>query len=160
MDAFLNLPPQIVTLILAMLPVTELRLSIPFALEILHLPVWEAFFWSIIGDMVSAVIIVYTMQPITRWLRRHWPWVDRMLARVFIKTRGRFDSRYSKLGKVALIVLVAIPLPGTGAWSGSMAAWLFGIEKKESIVYIFLGVILSGILVTLISLGFVQLFNL
>jgi len=160
MNAFFDLSPQIATILLAMLPVTELRLSIPFALGVLHLPPWEAFFWSIIGDMVSAVIIIYTIGPISEWLCRHWSWADRMLKYIFAKTRGKFNNTYAKLGKIALIVFVAIPLPGTGAWTGSLAAWLFNIEKKESVVYIFLGVILSGILVTFISLGFFQLFNL
>ena len=135
MDFFTNIPPQIATLILAMLPVTELRFSIPFALEVLNLSPWEAFFWSIIGDIIPAIGIVYLLGPLSRWLRRHSKWADRMLDKAFAKTRRKFDGSYSKLGKVALIFFVAIPLPGTGAWSGSIAAWLFDIEKKESIEF-------------------------
>jgi uncharacterized membrane protein len=57
------------------------------------------------------------------------------------------------------MIFVAIPLPGTGVWSGSIAAWLFDLSKKESLCYIIMGAILSGVLVTAISLGFFKIFN-
>ena len=54
---------------------------------------------------------------------------------------------------------VAIPLPVTGAWTGAVAAWLFGVKKKEALLFISFGVVIAGVLVTLISLGFINFFN-
>ena len=154
-----SLPPELATAILAMLPITELRFSIPFALEILHLSPLEAFLWSVIGDIIPAILIIYFIGPFSRILRKHWKTADRFFDWLFRRTRQRFDHSYSVWGKIALMFFVAIPLPGTGAWTGSMAAWLFDVSKKESIFYVTLGVLLAGVLVTFISLGFFKIFN-
>lgn len=155
----LHLSPELLTLILAMLPVTELRFSIPFALQVLNLPIWSAFLWSILGDIIPAILIIYFIGPISKVLRKHFKSADRFFSWLFAKTRRRFDSGYATWGKIALMFFVAIPLPGTGAWTGSIAAWLFDISKRESILYITAGVILAGVLVTLISLGLFSFFN-
>ena len=57
------------------------------------------------------------------------------------------------------MIFVAIPLPMTGAWTGALAAWLFGINKRDSVIYVSLGVIIAGIVVTLISLGVFKIFE-
>jgi uncharacterized membrane protein len=159
MDFIYSLPPQLATVLLAMLPVTELRFSIPFALEVLNLSVFEAFIWSIIGDIIPAFLIIYFIGPISKFLRKHWKAADRFFDWLFSRTRRKFSKSYTAWGKFALMIFVAIPLPGTGVWSGSIAAWLFDLSKKESLCYIIMGAILSGVLVTAISLGFFKIFN-
>lgn len=159
MNFLFDLPPQLATMILAMLPVTELRFSIPFALKVLHLPIWEAMFWSILGDIIPALLIIYFVGPVSKFLRRKSKIADRFFHWLFAKTRRKFDKGYADWGKIALMFFVAIPLPGTGSWTGSIAAWLFDINKKESVIYIGLGVILSAIIVTLISLGVFSFIN-
>ena len=62
-DFLQNLSPQLATFLLAMLPLTELRLSIPIALEIFNLSIWEAFFYSVLGDIIPAILIVFLIGP-------------------------------------------------------------------------------------------------
>ena len=156
---FNDLSPQLATFLLAMLPVTELRASIPIALHTFSLPVWEAFTYSIIGDFIPAIFLVYFLGPVYRYVSKYWKWVRKIFDWVFKRTRNRFNHKYVLWGKIALMFFVSIPLPGTGAWTGAIAAWLFGIDKKQSLIYIFFGVIIAGILTTLISLGIFNLFN-
>ena len=151
--------PQLATFLLAMLPVTELRASIPIALEVFHLPIWQAFIWSVLGDILPAILIIYYIGPISRWSRKRWRIADKFFTWLFARTRRKFDSSYATWGKIALMLFVAIPLPITGAWTGSIAAWLFDVEKKEAIAYVSLGVLIAAILVTLLTLGFINIFN-
>lgn len=152
MNIITDLPPQLATFILAMLPVTELRASIPIGLEAFGLSVYQVFIYSILGNIIPAILIVYYLEPITKFLRKY-TWADKFFNWLFARTRKKFTPGYNIWGKVALMFFVAIPLPVTGAWTGSIAAWLFGIEKKQAIIFIFAGVIIAGIVVSLISLG-------
>ena len=158
-DFLQNLSPQLATFLLAMLPLTELRASIPIALEIFNLSIWEAFFYSVLGDIIPAILIVFLIGPFSEKFSKKYNIFDKFFKWLFKRTRKRFRDSYATWGKIALILFVAIPLPVTGAWTGAVAAWLFGIEKKEAIVYIILGVIMAGVLVTLLSLGFLNIFN-
>lgn len=153
-----NIAPQWATFWLAMLPITELRASIPIALKTFNLPIWQAFSLSVIGDIIPAFFIIYLVGPISQWLRR-WKIFDRFFNWLFARTRQKFNKQYGLWGKLTLMIFVAIPLPGTGVWTGSVAAWLFAISKKEALTYITLGAILAGILVTLISLGVFSIFD-
>ena len=154
-----NLPPQLATFFLAMLPFTELRASIPIALEIFNLSIWEAFFYSVLGDVVPAFLIVFFIGPFSEKFSKKSKIARKFFKWLFKRTRKRFNDSYVTWGKVALIFFIAIPLPVTGAWTGAIAAWLFNIDKKEAIAYITLGVIFAGVLVTLLSLGFLNIFN-
>lgn len=158
-DFIQNLPPQLATFILAMLPLTELRASIPIALEVFKLPIWEAYFYSVMGDIIPAIIILFMIGPFSERYSKKYNIADRFFKWLFKRTRKRFSKSYNIWGKIALMFFVAIPLPVTGAWTGAVAAWLFGIEKKEAVAYISFGVLIAGVLVTLISLGFINFFN-
>lgn len=153
-----HISPQWATFWLAMLPITELRASIPIAIKTFDLPIWQAFSLSVIGDIIPACLIIYLIGPLSGWLRR-WKIFDRFFNWLFVRTRQKFDHQYNLGGKLALMIFVAIPLPGTGVWTGSIAAWLFGISKKESLIYVALGAVLAGLLVTLISLGIFSIFD-
>ena len=157
-ELFKSLPPQLATVLIAMIPVTELRASIPIALGIYKLPVWQAIFFSVIADIFIAAIIIYFLGPIYRFLSGRFNWLDKFFSWLFKRTRKNFAHKYEVWGKIALMLFVAIPLPITGAWTGSVASWLFGIPRKRSLFYISLGVIISAGIVTLISLGFINIF--
>ncbi|PIY78741.1 MAG: ligand-binding protein SH3, partial [Parcubacteria group bacterium CG_4_10_14_0_8_um_filter_35_7] len=72
---------------------------------------------------------------------------------LFKRTRSRHSRKFKKWKSLALIVLVAIPLPMTGAWTGSIAAFIFGISYFKALGLIFLGVVIAGLIVTLASMG-------
>ena len=154
-----NISPHLATFFLAMLPVTELRASIPIALESFHLPVYQAFILSVVGGYIPGIVIIYYIEPISRWLRKKSKFFDRFFDWLFSRTRKKFNGKYAVWGNLALMLFVAIPLPGTGVWTGSLAAWLFNVKKRDALIFVGLGAILAGVLVTLISLGVINIFK-
>ena len=119
-----NFPPEIATLLLAVIPITEIRASIPVALEVYNLSLFSAVFWSIIGNVGTSALILWLIGPISRFLRQKMNLFDRFFIWLFARTRRKFYEKHQKYGDIALILFVAIPLPGTGCWTGSLAAWL------------------------------------
>lgn len=69
----------------------------------------------------------------------------------------RFEKRHDKIGFYALLLFVAVPLPGTGAWSGTILSWLLGLDRKKSIMAIAAGVMIAGLIILLGTLGFISL---
>jgi len=153
-----NLSSNLAVFLLAMLPMGELRASIPLGLLLFDLPLWQVFILSIIGNMIPAIVIVYLLGPISRWLRK-LPVFEKFFSSLFAHTRHKFDGHYRTWGHIALMIFVAIPLPVTGAWTGSVAAWLFGIKKSTSLIFIFLGVLIAGVIVSLVSIGAISFLN-
>ena len=139
-----------------MVPVLELRGAIPFGLA-LGLSPPLAFFVSVIGNMVPVPAIILFIRQIVRWLRRH-PWWDRKITA--IETRAHLKGRVVRKYRVpGLIILVAIPLPGTGAWTGALVAALLRIRMQVALPAIFLGVLIAGVLVTAVSCGVISLWE-
>ena len=147
---------EIKTFLWAMSPIVELRGSIPIALKIYGMPVWSAFLISVIGDLVPATLILLLLDPVTNWLSRHFEIFRRFFDWLFARTRRRHQRKFDKWKKFALVILVAIPLPFTGSWTASLCAYLFGIRFRQAIPLIAAGIVIAGILVTLISLGVFQ----
>jgi len=140
-----GLPPWLVVMIMASLPVAELRLSLPYALTKLGMAPATAYFFSVLGNMVPIVPILLLFGPAHRVLDKVWPFQPIfawLIARVE-KHRGKFD----KWGPLALISFVAIPLPITGAWTGSVAAFVFRVRRREAFVMLLLGVMIAGVIV-------------
>ena len=146
-----GMPNEAITACLAALPVTELRGSIPWATFALDMTWQNAVLWSIIGNIVPVPFILLFLRPIERYLSRWYP-MDRFFQWLFARTRrrGKVVERYKALG---LILFVAIPLPVTGAWTGSVAAHLFGVRFGPALVCIIVGVCIAGIVVTLACQG-------
>lgn len=158
-EFFKGLPPELVTLLVAMLPIAELRASIPLALEVFGLPIWSAILWSVIGDMIPAtLILLFIEQIVNAFVRGSRPF-GRAYQRWAVSTEKKFQSGYAKYGAaVALAIFVGIPLPLTGSWSGALASFLFRIPKPIAFVAIFVGVIIAAVIVTLVDLGIVKFF--
>ncbi|PIW36900.1 MAG: ligand-binding protein SH3 [Candidatus Kerfeldbacteria bacterium CG15_BIG_FIL_POST_REV_8_21_14_020_45_12] len=154
---FVNFPPELATGIIAMLPIAELRGAIPAGL-VMGLSWQQAAFYAVIGNLIPVVIIVYVIEPVSNFLRQRVPIFDRFFTWLFARTREKFYEKHAKWGDFALVVFVAIPLPVTGAWTGALASWLFGIAPKRALPLISIGVILAAIIVTALSVGVVSLF--
>lgn len=154
-----QLPEQLAVFLLAMLPFTELRLAIPFAMGVFGMPVWQIFVFAIIGNLIPAIIIVWFLKPVADCLSRHSKIFKKFFDWWFGKVVKKFEGNYIKYGEIALILFVAIPLPVTGAWTGAVASFLFKIPRKQAILFITVGVIIAAIIVTLISGGAFSLAN-
>lgn len=149
-----NIPSEIKTLIIGMLPIAELRVSIPLALLKFKLPIWEAFLFSIIGNILPVIPILLFLEKISLILKKY-KFFDRLLTWFFEHIRKK-SSLVEKYETIGLMLFVAIPLPGTGAWTGAIVAFLFGLKFWHAFFAILFGVLIAGIIVTaLTKLGFI-----
>ena len=146
-------PPELVTLVLAALPVSELRGAIPYAMTVGGMGWQKAFVLSVIGNFLPVLPILLLLESVSNWLRRYPLW-DRFFTWLFERTRrkGRLVERFEAVG---LVLCVAIPLPVTGAWTGCVAALIFKIPLKFALPAIFCGILIAGTVVTLASLGLI-----
>lgn len=144
---------EIITFILAMLPVTELRGAIPYAILELEMAPISAFISAVLGNIFVSIIILKLLGPVSDFLRKHFEFFENFLSKLFKKTHSKHAHKFVLYGEIFLVVFVMVPLPGSGAWTGSLLAFLLGLKFRTSFPLIALGVILSGIIVTLISTG-------
>jgi len=148
---------EIKTILLAMTPINELRGTIPIALGIWNLGILKTFFFSVLGNMIPVFFLLWFWPHLADFFMRKSKMIKSLLDWVFKRTYKRFYEKYSLYGNLALIILVAIPFPFTGAWTGTIASFLFKIPYYKGLGLIFLGVLIAGLIVTLGTLGFISL---
>jgi uncharacterized membrane protein len=159
-EIFRHFPPQVATMLIAMLPIAELRAALPVALAVYRMSFWPALFWSALGNMFPIFFIVYLLKPVVDFLIKHWGLARRFFDWWFGHVRRKFEGGALKYGiDLALVIFVAIPLPLTGAWSGAVAAFLFGIPPRRALILIGIGVIIAGIIVGLLTGGGMYIFR-
>jgi len=153
LEALSSSPDLLVTFLLSMLPIFELRGSIPYAIAT-GVPWPTAYVVSVIGNFLVVIPIVYFIGPVSEWLRRFRVF-DRFFDWLFARTRrkGKMIERWETLG---LILFVAIPLPVTGAWTGSVAAFIFGVRRPLALAAILVGILIAGVIVTLATTGVIS----
>lgn len=136
--------------LVAMLPVVELRGAIPLAVNYYQLPWQSAFAASVLGNMAPVPFLLLLLEPVTKLLCKVAV-LQRLVQWVLSRTRrqGELVQRYERVG---LMLFVAVPLPGTGAWTAALLAYLLGLKFRQALLAIFLGVIIAGGIVTALSL--------
>ena len=153
----LGFAKELVVLFTSALPILELRGGIPVAIGLFDFTWYYALLLAVIGNLLPVPFILLFLNSATRLLSRV-PFFDRFLTWLFERTRrrGRIIEKYKRIG---LILFVAIPLPVTGAWTGSLAAVLFGLRFRHAMLSIFIGVLIAGAIVTCLSLSGLTLFG-
>ena len=147
---------RLVTFIISMLPVVELRLAIPVGAS-MGLPVWEAALISIVGNLLPAPFIIAFIRKVMDWLRGRAEWMRRFVAWLEKKGTGPRADRVRKYEFWGLVLFVAIPLPGTGAWTGALVAALLDIHMRRALPPIILGVLIAAVIVSLATAGVISL---
>ena len=147
---------SIVTLIISMLPVVELRLAIPIGVS-LGLPVWKAAAISVVGNLLPVPFIIAFIRVIMDWLRTKSNTMERFVAWLEKKGTGPKADRVRQFEFWGLLLFVAIPLPGTGAWTGALVAALLDVRMKRALPPIVLGVLAAAVIVSLATAGVIQL---
>ncbi|MBQ3429737.1 MAG: small multi-drug export protein [Mogibacterium sp.] len=134
-----------------MVPVVELRGAIPYGV-IAGLSVPAAFIIAVIGNLVPIPILVVFTRKVFEWLRTKSEWLDSIVRRLEAKADDKKEivQKYEFWG---LVLLVAIPLPGTGAWTGALVAAMMDMRLKRAMPAIILGVIIAGVIVTTVTYG-------
>lgn len=149
---FRNFSPEAATAFIAMIPIAELRASLPIALVVYKLPFISAFFWSVFGNVLPVVFLAWLIGPVVDFLVKHSKFAEKFFRWWFESVRLKFEKKSLKYGvQMALIIFVAIPLPLTGAWSGVVASFLFDIPPRRALFLILCGVIIAGLIVTLMT---------
>lgn len=143
----LSLP--LATIVLATLPILELRGALPVAI-LGGIPWWTAYPLAVAGNMVPIPFIIWFLEPATKALRR-WRLGARFVEWLFARTRrkGKHVEQYELWG---LVIFVAIPLPVTGAWTGAVAGHIFGLRPYKTLLACFVGVCLAGVIMSLLSI--------
>ena len=138
----------VMTFLISLLPVVELRGGIPYGIS-QGLDPWLAFAASALGNMLPVPFLLLFVRKILHWMKRY-----PRLGRLAVSLERRADRKSSRVRKselVGLCILVAIPLPGTGAWTGTLAASLLDMDFKESVLACMGGVLLAGCIMGVLS---------
>ncbi|MBU2563447.1 MAG: small multi-drug export protein [Actinobacteria bacterium] len=152
------LSPRIATFFTAMTPIGELRASIPIALSAYGMNVFETYIISVLGNMIPVAAILWILEPVSKFLMNRFKIARRFFTWLFNYTRRRHSKRFEKYEGYALAGFVAIPLPITGGWTGALIAFVFGIPPKRAILHILIGVLMAGVIVTIVckTVGYIR----
>ena len=147
-----SIPSWFATIILSARPISELRGAIPIAIGVYGISPIEAYFLAVLGNLIPVIPLLLFLEPVSTFLRR-FKVGDMFFTWLFTRTRQKHSESMEKYGLLALTMFVAIPLPVTGAWTGCAAAFVFGIKFRYALLAIFAGLLIAGIVVTLVTLA-------
>ena len=144
-----GLSPELVVVLIAALPIVELRGALPVGILFFCMPWWQALLWAVLGNIAPIVIVLLLLERIVAWLS-HIALFRRFFEWLFARARSKSASiqKYEFWG---LATFVGIPLPGTGAWTGAVAAEVLGLSYWKSLLSIFVGVLMAATVVTFLS---------
>lgn len=147
---FGTLGKELVVFIISLLPILELRGGL-IAASLLKIPFFKGYIISIIGNILPIPIVLLFLDKIFTLLKKF-----KLTSKIVIKLENKILSKkkqIDKYGYLGLLLFVGIPLPGTGAWTGSALAVLLHLDKKKSFIYIILGIIMASIIMSIFSYG-------
>ena len=149
MEWIFKLPKEYAVILVGMLPIFELRGAIPLGFY-LNLPILKTFILAVLGNLIPVIPILFLLKPVSDTLQRFFLF-KRFFNWFFEYTQKKSEiiQKYEVLG---LAIFVAIPFPMTGAWTGAVAASLFKIKFRYAFWAITIGVLIAGILVTLLCI--------
>ncbi|WP_077610439.1 COG2426 family protein [Clostridium sp. Marseille-P2415] len=144
----------LIVFLVSMVPLIELRGAIPYS-TVMGLPLLQSYIVAIIGNMLPVPIIYLFARKVLEW-GADKPVIGGFFTWCLEKGKRGGEKLQAKAGRglfIALLLFVGIPLPGTGAWTGTLAASLLDIDFKSSILAVMGGVLLAGIIMGLASVG-------
>ena len=148
------------TFLISMLPLIELRLGIPFGYARFDLPILVAGVVATLGTILSVALLLRCL-PFFIKLSLKISFLKKILEKVFEKTRAKHSETVTHLGEIALVIFVAVPIPGSGGWGGALIAYLFGLSYWKALKFISIGLVFAAIIVGLLTIGIdkiIQLF--
>lgn len=151
-QSFEAFPPEWAVFFLSMVPITELRAAIPIGIEAFELPVIQTWIIAVVGNMIPTIFLLALLPYLHDWVLQQ-KFLGRVLKKKMQDAEKYFSGNHAKYGALALVLFVGIPLPLTGAWTGSLAAFIFNIRFKQALPLIFAGVCTAATVVTILTLG-------
>jgi uncharacterized membrane protein len=153
------LPDELVTFFTAMIPIGELRASIPLGILTFDLSWPLVLLLSIVGNLIPVPFLIWGLKRTGRWLESFSNPVGNFLLWRSARLEAQLAGRISRYGPMALVLIVAIPLPMTGAWTGSLAVWALKVPLRQGLPAIAAGVVVAGVLVTALTLAGIGLLD-
>ena len=144
----------LIIFLVSMVPVVELRGAIPIATG-LGVPLNVSYVIAVIGNMIPVPFIYLFARKILEW-GKDKKYIGKIFTFCLVKGEAGGKKLMEKAGRgtfIALLLFVAIPLPGTGAWTGTLAASILNMGFKKSVIAVMLGVLVAGLIMGLISTG-------
>ncbi len=148
-DYLKNLPPELAVLIVSFLPIFELRGAIPLGVLYYNLPLWKTLILSLVGNLLPVPILLILLRPLSN-LASRWG-ITKMIFDILFGIARRKGVSVSRLKILGLYLFVALPVPGTGAWMGTVIAEVFNVGFFPALVSICLGVVTAGFVVAFVS---------
>lgn len=146
---------ELIVFIISILPILELRGGL-IAASLLNVSPFTGYIVSIIGNTLPVPFILLFINKILDWMEKSKiKWMNKLSKWLDKKARKHKDS-IEKYGYLGLTLFVGVPLPGTGAWTGCLAASVLNMDKKKSFISIMLGIIMASIIMMLISYGLLK----
>lgn len=145
------LSAELAVIVTAAVPIVELRGAIPLA-ALLGMSAGKAFVLSVVGNIIPIIPLLLALDPVAKYLARRFKTFERFFDWLYARTMRKSDN-VQKYGALGLLIFTAVPLPTTGAWTACAAAVLFRIPFYLAFPAISVGVVLAGVIVTLISYG-------
>ena len=147
----------LLTMFISMLPIVELRGGLPMGVA-MGLPFSVSFLAAFVGNVLPVPFIILFARKIFKWIRLHIPKLEGFVTKVEQKAWSKSEKvvQYQTWG---LLLFVAIPLPGTGAWTGSLIAALLNLRLKRAVPAIIAGVLIAGCIMTALTYGFSQVIS-
>ena len=144
----------LIVFLISMVPLVELRVAIPYAVGF-GLPIWQSCLVAVVGNMLPVPFIFLFARKVLEWGK------DKKVIGGFFrwclekgdKGRQKLEAKAGRGLYIALLLFVGIPIPGTGAWTGTLAASFLNMDFKKSVLYVLLGVLLAGVIMLIASLG-------
>lgn len=153
-NLFSGFPKELATFLIALVPVTELRASIPLAIKVYHLTPFAAWFYSVAGTFFAMVLIVILLDPIAKFLSKYISLFEKFFIWLFEHTRKRAGDKMEKYGEWAIFILAATPIPLLGGLTGALAAFVFGVPLKKSLPLLLVGTMVAAGIVVFVTLRF------
>lgn len=147
-----GIPDWLVVFIISLCPILECRLGMFTAISLLGMNPFLGFAISFLGNIIPIPFILLLINQIFEWLKKI-PVINKPIYWLEEKTLKKRD-KIDKYGIWGLLLFVAIPLPGTGAWTGSLLAALLNLDRKKSFVVICIGVFIAGLIISIASAVF------
>lgn len=144
----INFYPELWTFFGSMLPIIELRGSIPVAIEYYNLSALTAYLLAVFGCMVPALILLKILGPVSDFLMKKSRFFNKIFTAIFSHTRHRYEHKIHKFGITLVLFVAAMPIPFLGgSWTAALIAFVFGISYWRAVLCIFIGTAIQGLIV-------------
>ena len=136
--------------LITLVPALELRASIPYGIGILGIPWLSVFLICVLSNIILAFLVWFFVKYILQFLLKI-KFINKLYQKQVLKTQKKIQPCIKKYGKWGLVIFIGIPLPGSGVYTAGLAAYLLGFKMKNYIIASIIGIIIAGIIVTIVT---------